>query len=155
MTLYAQWKPLWKGSGTESEPYQIENEADWLKMQKYAGKHSNYPDMWFALMDDITLDNYEPFSFRGNLVGNGNTITVNVSKVVETGKYNRGLFSSITGSDAGMRIENLTIVGSVTAYQYAGGLAGSASGNVTLENVTNTATVCAEGIGTYVAGGLI
>ena len=155
LTLYAQWKPLWKGSGTESDPYQIENEADWLKMQKYAGKYSNYPDMWFALMDDITLDNYEPFFFRGNLVGNGNTITVNVSKVVETGKYNRGLFSSITGSDAGMRIENLTIVGSVTAYQYAGGLAGSASGNVTLENVTNTATVCAEGIGTYVAGGLI
>ena len=155
MTLYAQWQLLWKGSGTESDPYQIENEADWLKMQKYAGKYSNYPDMWFALMDDITLDNYEPFFFRGNLVGNGNTITVNVSKVVETGKYNRGLFSSITGSDAGMRIENLTIVGSVTAYQYAGGLAGSASGNVTLENVTNTATVCAEGIGTYVAGGLI
>ena len=155
MTLYAQWQLLWKGSGTESDPYQIENEADWLKMQKYAEKYSNYPDIWFALMDDITLDNYEPFFFRGNLMGNGNTITVNVSKVVETGKYNRGLFSSITGGDAGMRIENLTIAGSVAAYQYAGGLAGSASGNVTLDNVTNTATVCAEGIGTYVAGGLI
>ena len=155
MTLYAQWQLLWKGSGTESDPYQIENEADWLKMQKYAGKYEYYRGAWFALMNDITLDNYEPFFFRGNLVGNGNTITVNVSKVVETGKYNRGLFSSITGGDAGMRIENLTIVGSVTAYQYAGGLAGSASGNVTLENVTNTATVCAEGIGTYVAGGLI
>lgn len=156
MTLYAQWQLLWKGSGTESDPYQIENEADWLKMQKHAKRYSNYPDMWFALMNDINLDSsYEPFFFRGNLVGNGNTITMNVSKVVETGKYNRGLFSSITGSDAGMRIENLTIVGSVTAYQYAGGLAGSASGNVTLENVTNTATVCAEGIGTYVAGGLI
>ena len=155
LTLYAQWHPLWKGSGMESDPYQIENEADWLKMQKYAGKYSNYPDMWFALMDDITLDNYEPFFFRGNLMGNGNTITVNVSKVVETGKYNRGLFSSITGSDAGMRIENLTIAGSVAAYQYAGGLAGSARGNVTLDNVTNTAIVCAEGIGTYVAGGLI
>ena len=156
MTLYAQWQLLWKGSGTESDPYQIENEADWLKMQKHAKRYSNYPDMWFALMNDINLDSsYEPFFFRGNLVGNGNTITVNVSKVVETGKYNRGLFSSITGSDAGMRIENLTIVGSVTAYQYAGGLAGSASGNVTLEKVTNTATVCAEGIGTYVAGGLI
>ena len=155
MTLYAQWQLLWKGSGTESDPYQIENEADWLKMQKYAEKYSNYPDIWFALMDDITLDNYEPFFFRGNLMGNGNTITVNVSKVVETGKYNRGLFSSITGGDAGMRIENLTIAGSVAAYQYACGLAGSASGNVTLDNVTNTATVCAEGIGTYVAGGLI
>ena len=157
LTLYAQWELLWKGSGTESDPYQIENEADWLKMQKYAEKYEYYHGAWFALMNDINLDSsYEPFFFRGNLKGNGNTITVNVSKVVETGKYNRGLFSSITGSDAGMRIENLTIVGSVTAYQYAGGLAGSASGNVTLENVTNTATVCAEGIGTsYVAGGLI
>ena len=157
LTLYAQWQPLWKGSGTESDPYQIENEADWLKMQKYAGKYSNYPDIWFALMDDITLDNYEPFFFRGNLMGNGNTITVNVSKVIENGKYNRGLFSSITGSDAGMRIENLTIAGSVTAYQYAGGLAGNITGKVTLENVTSNVTVKAGGYQydtTSAAGGL-
>lgn len=156
LTLYAQWQPLWKGSGTESDPYQIENEADWLKMQKYAGKYKYYRGAWFALMNDITLDNsYEPFVFAGNLKGNHHTITVNIPKPTENGKHSRGLFSSITGGDAGIRIENLTIAGSVTAYQYAGGLAGSASSKVTLENVTNTATVHAEGLGNAAAGGLI
>ena len=157
LTLYAQWQPLWKGSGTESDPYQIENEADWLKMQKYAGKYNKYyRGAWFALMNDITLDSsYEPFNFAGNLKGNHHAITVNIPKTTENGKHSRGLFGSLAGGTDGLLIENLTIAGSVTAFQYAGGLAGSASGNVTLENVTNTATVCAEGIGTYVAGGLI
>lgn len=146
LTLYAQWELLWKGSGTESDPYQIENEADWLKMQKYAGKYSNYPDMWFALMNDINLDSsYEPFFFRGNLKGNGNTITVDVPESIETDKHSRGLFSSIIGGDAGIRIENLTVAGSVAAYWGAGGLAGNITGKVTLENVTSNVTVKAGG----------
>ena len=146
LTLYAQWELLWKGSGTESDPYQIENEADWLKMQKYAKRYSNYPDMWFALMNDINLDSsYEPFFFRGNLKGNGNTITVDVPESIETDKHSRGLFSSIIGGDAGIRIENLTVAGSVAAYWGAGGLAGNITGKVTLENVTSNVTVKAGG----------
>ena len=156
LTLYAQWQPLWKGSGTESDPYQIENEADWLKMQKYAGKYKYYRGAWFALMNDITLDSsYEPFTFAGNLKGNHHAITVNIPKTTENGKHSRGLFGSLAGGTDGLLIENLTIAGSVTAYQYAGGLAGSASSKVTLENVTNTATVHAEGLGNAAAGGLI
>ena len=156
LTLYAQWQPLWKGSGTESDPYQIENEADWLKMQKYAGKYKYYRGAWFALMNDITLDSsYEPFTFAGNLKGNHHAITVNIPKTTENGKHSRGLFGSLAGGTNGLLIENLTIAGSVTAYQYAGGLAGSASSKVTLENVTNTATVHAEGLGNAAAGGLI
>lgn len=146
LTLYAQWELLWKGSGTESDPYQIENEADWLKMQKHAKRYSNYPDMWFALMNDINLDSsYEPFFFRGNLKGNGNTITVDVPESIETDKHSRGLFSSIIGGDAGIRIENLTVAGSVAAYWGAGGLAGNITGKVTLENVTSNVTVKAGG----------
>lgn len=158
MTLYAQWQLLWKGSGTESDPYQIENEADWLKMQKHAKRYSNYPDMWFALMNDINLDSsYEPFFFRGNLKGNGNTITVDVPESIEIGKHTRGLFSSIIGGDAGIRIENLTVAGSVAAYWGAGGLAGNITGKVTLENVTSNVTVKAGGYQydtTSAAGGL-
>lgn len=143
LTLYAQWQPLWKGSGTESDPYQIENEADWLKMQKYAGKYNKYyRGAWFALMNDITLDSsYEPFNFAGNLKGNHHAITVNIPKTTENGKHSRGLFKTILGGSGGILIENLTIAGSVTAQQYAGGLAGSASNKVTLENVTSNVTV--------------
>lgn len=167
LTLYAQWQPLWKGSGTESDPYQIENEADWLKMQKYAGKYKYYRGAWFALMNDITLDSsYEPFNFAGNLKGNHHAITVNIPKTTENGKHSRGLFDSLAGGTDGLLIENLTIAGSVTAFQYAGGLAGSASNKVTLENVTSNVTVQAGGdqydrtsaagglFGTYNGGGM-
>lgn len=167
LTLYAQWQPLWKGSGTESDPYQIENEADWLKMQKYAGKYKYYRGAWFALMNDITLDSsYEPFIFAGNLKGNHHAITVNIPKTTENGKHSRGLFYTLVGGTDGLLIENLTIAGSVTAFQYAGGLAGSASGKVTLENVTSNVTVQAGGdqydtrsaagglFGTYNGGGM-
>lgn len=167
LTLYAQWQPLWKGSGTESDPYQIENEADWLKMQKYAGKYKYYRGAWFALMNDITLDSsYEPFTFAGNLKGNHHAITVNIPKTTENGKHSRGLFGSLAGGTDGLLIENLTIAGSVTAFQYAGGLAGSASNKVTLENVTSNVTVQAGGdqydrtsaagglFGTYNGGGM-
>ena len=167
LTLYAQWQPLWKGSGTESDPYQIENEADWLKMQKYAGKYKYYRGAWFALMNDITLDSsYEPFNFAGNLKGNHHAITVNIPKTTENGKHSRGLFNSLAGGTDGLLIENLTIAGSVTAFQYAGGLAGSASNKVTLENVTSNVTVQAGGdqydrtsaagglFGTYNGGGM-
>ena len=167
LTLYAQWQPLWKGSGTESDPYQIENEADWLKMQKYAGKYKYYRGAWFALMNDITLDSsYEPFIFAGNLKGNHHAITVNIPKTTENGKHSRGLFGSLAGGTDGLLIENLTIAGSVTAFQYAGGLAGSASNKVTLENVTSNVTVQAGGdqydrtsaagglFGTYNGGGM-
>lgn len=167
LTLYAQWQPLWKGSGTESDPYQIENEADWLKMQKYAGKYKYYRGAWFALMNDITLDSsYEPFNFAGNLKGNHHAITVNIPKTTENGKHSRGLFYTLVGGTDGLLIENLTIAGSVTAFQYAGGLAGSASGKVTLENVTSNVTVQAGGdqydtrsaagglFGTYNGGGM-
>lgn len=167
LTLYAQWQPLWKGSGTESDPYQIENEADWLKMQKYAGKYKYYRGAWFALMNDITLDSsYEPFNFAGNLKGNHHAITVSIPKTTENGKHSRGLFYTLVGGTDGLLIENLTIAGSVTAFQYAGGLAGSASGKVTLENVTSNVTVQAGGdqydtrsaagglFGTYNGGGM-
>lgn len=158
LTLYAQWQPLWKGSGTESDPYQIENAADWLKMQKHAEEHEYYRGAWFALMNDITLDSsYEPFIFAGSLKGNHHTITVNIPKATENGKHSRGLFEAILGGSDGILIENLTIAGSVTAQQYAGGLAGWASSKVTLENVTSNVTVKA-GSGQYdrtsAAGGL-
>ena len=117
LKLYAVWKNIWEGSGTETDPYRIQTAEDWAEMQAQAAVYDNYTGVWFSLTDSITLpEAYEPFFFRGNLKGNGNTITVDVSESIETGKHSRGLFSSIIGGDAGIRIENLTVAGSVAAY---------------------------------------
>ena len=158
LKLYAVWKNIWEGSGTETDPYRIQTAEDWAEMQAQAAVYDNYTGVWFSLTDSITLpEAYEPFFFRGNLKGNGNTITVDVSESIETGKHSRGLFSSIIGGDAGIRIENLTVAGSVAAYWGAGGLAGNITGKVTLENVTSNVTVKAGGYQydtTSTAGGL-
>ena len=158
LTLYAVWKNIWEGSGTETDPYRIQTAEDWAEMQAQAAVYDNYTGVWFSLTASITLpEAYEPFFFRGNLKGNGNTITVDVSESIETGKHSRGLFSSIIGGDAGIRIENLTVAGSVAAYWGAGGLAGNITGKVTLENVTSNVTVKAGGYQydtTSAAGGL-
>ena len=158
LKLYAVWKNIWEGSGTETDPYRIQTAEDWAEMQAQAAVYDNYTGVWFSLTDSITLpEAYEPFFFRGNLKGNGNTITVDVSESIETGKHSRGLFSSIIGGDAGIRIENLTVAGSVAAYWGAGGLAGNITGKVTLENVTSNVTVKAGGYQydtTSAAGGL-
>ena len=158
LKLYAVWKNIWEGSGTETDPYRIQTAEDWAEMQAQAAVYDNYTGVWFSLTASITLpEAYEPFFFRGNLKGNGNTITVDVSESIETGKHSRGLFSSIIGGDAGIRIENLTVAGSVAAYWGAGGLAGNITGKVTLENVTSNVTVKAGGYQydtTSAAGGL-
>ena len=146
LKLYAVWKNIWEGSGTETDPYRIQTAEDWAEMQAQAAVYDNYTGVWFSLTASITLpEAYEPFFFRGNLKGNGNTITVDVSESIETGKHSRGLFSSIIGGDAGIRIENLTVAGSVAAYWGAGGLAGNITGTVPLETVTCNVTVKAGG----------
>ncbi len=155
LTLYAVWENIWMGSGTKEDPYLIQTPADWMEMQAQAAVYDEYAGVWFKLTENITLPNtYEPFGFSGNLDGGGHSITVQIPKSKEDGKRSRGLFSGITGQGNSAAVRNLTIEGSVTAYQYAGGLAGTIFGSVTLENVVNRASVTENGISYGVAGGL-
>ena len=155
LKLYAVWKNIWEGSGTETDPYRIQTAEDWAEMQAQAAVYDNYTGVWFSLTASITLpEAYEPFGFSGNLDGGGHSITVQIPMSKEDGKRSRGLFSGITSGGKGAAVRNLTIEGSVTTYQYAGGLAGTITGSVTLENVVNRASVTENGIGYGVAGGL-
>ena len=155
LTLYAVWENIWMGSGTKEDPYLIQTPADWMEMQAQAAVYDEYAGVWFKLTENITLPNtYEPFGFSGNLDGGGHSITVQIPKSKEDGKRSRGLFSGITGQGNSAAVRNLTIEGSVTAYQYAGGLAGTIFGSVTLENVVNRASVTENDISYGVAGGL-
>ena len=110
---------------------------------------------YFKIMNDLDLGSYTPFSFRGNLDGGGNTLTINV-------RGGAGLFASITGGDdgydgaRGVTIKDLIIEGSVYSERsYVGGLAGGIGPGsvVTLQNVTNKATVTVTNFND--AGGLI
>ena len=152
-TLYAQWNPFWAGAGTSGSPYEIRDREGFMLMN-HADAYID-GNTYFKIMNDLDLGSYTPFSFRGNLDGGGNTLTINV-------RGGAGLFTSITGGDdgydgaRGVTIKDLIIEGSVYSERsYVGGLAGGIGPGsvVTLQNVTNKATVTVTNFND--AGGLI
>ena len=157
-TLYAQWNPFWKGEGTQNSPYELTSKEEFMLMNdKDAVIDSS---TYFMIMNDIDLGSYTSFSFRGNLSGKKNAANENP---VLTISNSAGLFTSITGGgDApdgsdGVIIKDLTIAGTVYSERgYVGGLAGGigAGSVVTLQNITNRATVTATSTKRS-AGGLI
>lgn len=93
----------------------------------------------YQLTADITVT--APYAneftdFSGTFDGNGHTVTLNI-----TANTNYvGLFSKLAG---GAVVKNVITVGSVTATgkNNVGGIAGTADGNVTIENCKNTASI--------------
>ena len=92
----------------------------------------------YKLTEDITLTGTLA-SFSGTLDGNGHTVTVSAP-----------VFGTLSGT-----VKNLTIEGEIVsdATGAVGALASTVSGNLTLENVTNKASVTASGANNV--GGLI
>ncbi len=118
------------GEGTKEKPYKIYNENHFYNIEAYS-------DSYFILMDNIVLnENYTPFEFWGELNGNGRSITLNLSHVTTE---NVGMFSVL---NAGAKIYDLRIYGSVSGYKYVGAVAGIAYG--TIKDCTNYASVYAK-----------
>lgn len=104
-----------KGSGTETNPYQIETAEHLAYLTQSTKDWTNYKDEYFILANNIDLGGKEwmPIgldkdeAFRGNFDGNGKTIA-NLYIKSTTLKY-AGLFGYIHGGE----IKNLGIVGEV------------------------------------------
>lgn len=93
----------------------------------------------YQLTADITVT--APYAneftdFSGTFDGNGHTVTLNIT----ASTANVGLFSTLAG---GAVVRNVITAGSVTATgkNNVGGIAGTADGNVTIENCKNTASI--------------
>ena len=89
----------------------------------------------YTLTEDITVT--EPYAneFTGTFDGNGHTVTLNI-----TANTNYvGLFSKLAG---GAVVKNVITAGSISGkVNNVGGIAGTADGNVTIENCKNTASI--------------
>lgn len=90
----------------------------------------------YQLTADITVTAPYAKDFTGTFDGNGHTVTLNIT----ASTANVGLFSKLAG---GAVVKNVITVGSVTATgkNNVGGIAGTADGNVTIENCKNTASI--------------
>ena len=133
VNLYAVWEQLWTGTGTEVDPYKINDLNDLKKLQTQVNEgYYQYADKWFALTADIDMKN-EPWkpigtseshkdavdpdrrgelsNFAGNLDGNNFTIK-NLNVEGAKGEQYVGLFGFATGSNV-RTFKNLVLKGRV------------------------------------------
>lgn len=151
------------GSGTENDPYQIDDGAQLAYLASEVNKGQTYENSYFVLTADIDLANHDwtpignSFSdalfgrtdyrlFAGNLDGKGHTI-FNISIGTESTPLESdvfGLFGATGGKLSNLNLDGVTIYGTakndnVSGYVIglAGALAGSASGPIENCHVTN------------------
>lgn len=105
----------------------------------------------YKLMNDITVTRFiglkndgssvdQELIFSGVFDGNGYTITVNFTDT----DYRTGLFAQAGGENC--VIKNLTVDGTITSRNNsAGGVVGTAKGNITFENIISKVTIDASG----------
>ena len=149
------------GSGTENDPYQIDDGAQLAYLASEVNKGQTYENSYFVLTADIDLANHDwtpignSFSdalfggtdyslFAGNLNGKGYTI-FNISIGTENAPLDSdifGLFGATGGKISNLNLDSVAICGiakNVSGYVIglAGALAGSASGPIENCHVTN------------------
>ena len=171
------------GSGTENDPYQIDDGAQLAYLASEVNKDQTYENSYFVLTADIDLANHDwtpignSFSdalfggtdyslFAGNLDGKGHTI-FNISIGTENAPLESdvfGLFGATGGKISNLNLDDITIYGTaknVSGYiiGLAGALAGSASGPIENCHVANLSmTMNTPDSGTaaaYWIGGLV
>lgn len=167
MTLYAVWSPIWAGSGTEADAYQISNAADLTALQTQVNKNGfSYTGKWFRLTNNIDLNN-EPWTpigvdayhfFGGSLDGGGKTIS---GLKVETNGNWAGLFGNVRGTyGVPMTMRDLTLKdGSVkftsSGTSCCGGLVAAVEGETVLELRNVVAENLTVSGGIFGSGGLL
>lgn len=167
VTLYAVWSPIWAGSGTEADAYQISNAADLTALQTQVNKNGfSYTGKWFRLTNNIDLNN-EPWTpigvdayhfFGGSLDGGGKTIS---GLKVETNGNWAGLFGNVRGTyGVPMTMRDLTLKdGSVkftsSGTSCCGGLVAAVEGETVLELRNVVAENLTVSGGIFGSGGLL
>lgn len=93
------------------------------------------PDGTYQLTADIAVKEPYDKDFTGTFDGNGHTVTLDIT----ASTANVGLFSKLAG---GAVVKNVITAGSISGkVNNVGGIAGTADGNVTIENCKNTASI--------------
>ena len=150
-------KPSLSGSGTSESPYTISSVADWnlfannvnTGKRNYSGK---YVKLTANITVSVTVGQRDGNPFSGIFLGDGHTITANISSTTTgTGANEQGVapFHYINGAT----IKDLTVAGTIASASYhTSGLVGFAEGTNLIEDCTVTATL---NISSNYAGGVI
>ena len=138
---------IFKGDGTLESPYLIETTEDMVKLADFIDLTSfDYSGFCFRLVNDLDFKGADwkiivpnTTRFNASFDGNGKTISgyrfENLDNATGVGRF-VGPFGVVGQSGA---IRNLTVAGSFSTRQYAGGIAGDLYG--VIDNCINRSTV--------------
>ncbi len=141
------------GDGSEENPYIISDVGDWNDIIRamndddmggyYNGSHYRMDEYFDDTTPVTTMFGTAARPFTGTFDGNGKTLNVNLGGALHVAPF---------AYTNGATIKNLTVAGSITATQSAGGIVGYATDALTLRNCACSATII--GFQNY-AGGLL
>ena len=152
---YFAEQATFEGEGTEGTPWLIKTDDDWNALALNVLFGNSYAGQYVKLMADIEITKglgrkNSPFS--GTFLGNGHTITANISNTVSGDDANvQGVapFHYINGAT----IKNLKVAGTIaSASKYTSGLVGFAEGTNLIEGCVVAATL---NISSNYAGGIV
>ncbi|MGI6721035.1 MAG: InlB B-repeat-containing protein [Anaerovoracaceae bacterium] len=141
------------GSGTETDPYLIEDAADLAKLATNVDNGITYEGKYIKMTGDIDLSAYPDFNpigggtnrdlkyFRGTFDGDGHRITnlKIVYKPTTGGGWNpvvhHSTYSGLFGAIRGATLKNFTVSGTVGAGYRSGGVVGSTRDACTLQGI--------------------
>ena len=134
-------------AGTEGDPYIINSEELWESFVLWIKeKGDSFTGEYVQLATDITVSTMVGTSeipFSGTFLGNGHTITANIS---DTSNDGTALFRNIKGAT----IKDLTVAGTITGGLHAAAIVGIARGTGnSIRNCVATANVSG---GTHIGG---
>ena len=136
--------------GTQENPYIIDKLNEWVEFVNHVNAGNSYSGKYVKLTTDLdvtqmcgivsgsTLGN----AFSGTFLGEGHTITANITDVSNQGT---ALFAYINGAT----IRDLKVAGNINGGMYAAALVGFAAGTCSIENCVASANVAG---GTHMGG---
>ena len=81
LLITVQYMWAWDGSGTQTDPYKIQNSADWREFARQVSDDFTFQGIFFKMTDDIDAEGVSAgsstFAFRGTFDGGGHTLTYN------------------------------------------------------------------------------
>ena len=128
MTVQSIW--AWDGSGTETDPYLIQSNANWKQLAANIVAGNDYSGMFFRMTSDINTDGVgvgtEETPFAGTFDGDNHTLTYNKGTAADLSSERCAPFRFVSGAT----IRYLNTTGEVhTKEQYAGGIISMVNGS--------------------------
>ena len=121
------------GSGTENDPYIIENEDDFISIQSKLSAHYKLnSDLSFTSTTGAIVEG----TFTGVFDGNGHTVKLDINVNSSSTNTYDSLFGVVSG-----KIKNLTVTGTVSGSDKVSGVVAKLTGSGNVDNCVNYATI--------------